>query len=940
TTESEHIIAENQRKRRGARSMAAVLESASTAVLNSVIEKLSTLMGEQYEKHKTVRRDVAFLKDELGSINAVLKKLATMDDLDPQTMEWRNQVIGMAFDIEDCTDDFMHRVGGGGASAGDSGFIAKIHQYVNELRVRYHFANQIQELKSRVIEVSDRRKRYKLDDGDSSSNLVTVDPRMTALYAEAGNLVGVDGPVEEIVGLLDKEGDDASLRGLRVVAIIGFGGLGKTTVANEVYRKLGGQFDCEVFVSVSQKPNLPQLLNRIIYKVGIPDLVHIMNVEDLIGRIREYLKDKRYLFVIDDIWDASVWEILRCALPNSHNGSKVIITTRIETVAKACCTHQLEFIYKMKPLDDDNSAKLLFSRVGYVCAQPFKEISNEILQKCGGLPLAIISIASLLASQPVRSIEQWKFVCSSLSSNLRTNPTMEGMRNVLKLSYNNLPLHLKTCLLYIGIYPEDHSIDKEDLVKLWVAEGFVTNLHAEDVEEIAGSYFNELVNRSMIQPTYMDYNGEVLRCKVHDMILDLIRLKSEEENFLRVIDNAGHMAVSLQSMVRQLSVNLTFGENQNEVFAKSLNMSHIRSFALFGNIRSIPPISKFKYIRVLNLKNWHTNVNDSIDLTPICKLFQLRYLSANKVARLPTQIKDLHCLETLELNNLDGDVPSDIVHLPCLLHLFVPSGKTLPDGICAMRSLTTLRYFDVGLNSVDNFKGLANLVSIRDLWITCTGSAPEQGITEALWSSIGKLISCKLRVLTFSYVALPPPLVESDYFPISQTESHLEILMVSSTLFPHVPKWIGQHHKLSKFLLTVNTLIQDDVDLLGQLPNLYELELNIRKSLKEKIIVHAGTVAFPVLKYFNLSCFKPWFIFETGAMPNVQKLELNHDGRKLESYAPSLLEGIAHLVNLKEVHVLITNGFNIGTCPTAADTEAIYRNALKMHPRHQSIQIK
>ncbi|KAJ1275090.1 hypothetical protein BS78_05G109500 [Paspalum vaginatum] len=871
--------------------MAAVLESASTAVLNSVIEKLGNLMGEQYEQHKVVQRDVAFLKDELGSINAVLKKLATMEDLDPQTMEWRNQVIGMAFDIEDCIDDFMHRVGAD-ASAGDSGFIARIHQYVNELRVRYHFANQIQQLKSRVIEVSERRKRYKLDEGASGSNLVAVDPRMTALYAEAGNLVGVDGPVEEIVGLLEKEGDDASLQGLRVVAIVGFGGLGKTTVANEVYHKVGGQFDCEVFVSVSQKPNLLQLLSRIIYKIGIPQLDHIMNVEDLIGRIRGYLKDKRYLFVIDDIWDASVWEILRCALPNSHNGSKVITTTRIETVAKACCTHQLEFVYKMKPLDDDNSAKLLFSRVGHVCGQPFKEISNEILQKCGGLPLAIISIASLLASQPVRSIEQWKFVCSSLSSNLRTNPTLEGMRHVLKLSYNNLPLHLKTCLLYIGIYPEDHSIEKEDLVKLWVAEGFITNLRDEDVEEIAGSYFNELVNRSMIQPSYMDYNGEVLRCKVHDMILDLIRLKSEEENFLRVVDNAGHMAISLQSKVRRLSVHLTFGENQNEVIEKSLNMSHIRSFALFGNICSIPPISNFKYIRVLNLKNWRTDGNDNIDLTPICKLFQLRYLSVNRKARLPAQIRNLPCLETLELKNLDGDIPSDIVHLPCLLHLLVPPGKRLPDGICAMRSLTTLCYFDVGFNSVDNFKGLGNLVSIRDLWITCTGSAPEQGIImDALWSSISKLISCKLRVLTFDGVALPPPLVEPDCFPISQTERHLEIIVVSSTMFLHVPRWIGQHHKLSKFSLTVNFLMQDDVDLLG-------------------------------------------------AMPNVQKLELKHDGRKLESYAPLLLEGIAHLVNLKEVHVVITNGFNIGTGPTAADAEAIYRNAFKMHPHHQSIQIK
>lgn len=283
--------------------MAAVLESASTGVMNSVIEKLGALMGEQYEKHKAVRRDVAFLKDELSSMHAVLNKLANMEELDQQTMEWRNQVMGMAFDIEDSIDDFMHQVEvGEGANTGDVGFIAKIRQYVSELRVRHHFTKQIQELKSRVIEVSERRKRYKLDEAAaSSSSFVTVDPRMAALYTEAGNLVGIEGPVLDIVKLLDrKEGDgDASPQGLRVVAIVGFGGLGKTTVANEVYRKIRGQYDCEMFVSVSQRPDLLKLLGRVIHKIGMPQLNHIVEVEDLIESIRGYLKDLRCLSILD-----------------------------------------------------------------------------------------------------------------------------------------------------------------------------------------------------------------------------------------------------------------------------------------------------------------------------------------------------------------------------------------------------------------------------------------------------------------------------------------------------------------------------------------------------------------------------------------------------------------------------------------------------------------
>ncbi|XBI04884.1 hypothetical protein VPH35_133108 [Triticum aestivum] len=155
----------------------------------------------------------------------------------------------------------------------------------------------------------------------------------------------------------------------------------------------------------------------------------------------------------------------------------------------------------MSPLDDQNSRKLFFSRVGQIDLQPLDEISNEILQKCGGLPLAIVSIASLFAGQPTRSVSQWKHVCNSLSSNMRTNPSLEGMRQVLNLSYNNLPHRLKTCLLYIAMYPEDYIIAKNDLGRQWVAEGFIGKIHGKDANEVAESCFNELVNMNMIQPT-------------------------------------------------------------------------------------------------------------------------------------------------------------------------------------------------------------------------------------------------------------------------------------------------------------------------------------------------------------------------------------------------------------------------------------------------------
>ncbi|CAN6380918.1 unnamed protein product [Urochloa humidicola] len=451
----------------------------------------------------------------------------------------------------------------------------------------------------------------------------------------------------------------------------------------------------------------------------------------------------------------------------------------------------------------------------------------------------------------------------------------------------------------------------------------------------------------MIQPTYTDHNGEVWRCKVHDMILDLIRLKSEEENFLRVTDNARYMAQSLQSRVRRLSLHLSFGENEHKIDDTSLNMSHIRSFALFGSTCFIPPISKFKYIRVLNLKDWHTDGHGSIDLTPICKLFQLRYLNVGREACLPAQIRNLQCLETLDLKKLDGDVPSDIIHLPDLLHLVVPAGRRLPDGICAMKSLRTLRDFDVGLNSVDNVNGLSELTNVRDLCITCTGTTPQQGTMDALWNSVAKLITCKLRAINFppfGPITLPPPVAELDCLAISQTERHLEVLEVPSTTFPQVPNWVGQYHKLSILSLTVNMLRQDDINLIVQLSNLYDLKLNIRKTPKERILIHSSAVALPVLKCFTFSCFTPCLFFGAGALPNLNKLQLNHHGRGLERYAESiLLEGIQHLLNLREVHIVFTNGYFDGRPRpgvTVDDAEAAYRKAINVHPGQSSIKIE
>lgn len=265
--------------------MAGTLVSASSGVMKSLLGKLATLMGEEYGKLKGVRKEVASLEDEFRSMNALLEKLAGMDELDVQAKEWRNRVREMSYDIEDCIDDFMHHLGKNGAS---TGFVNKTARVLKKLRARHQIANKIQEIKARVKEASEQRMRYKLDEYTPMSSYVPVDPRVVAMYADAAGLVGIDAPRDELVELLMGEEQE-----LKVVSIVGFGGLGKTTVANEVYRKLEGQFDCRAFVSVSQKPDIPRLLNKVLSELGGQCFPHTGELDDFLKNIREHLQDKR-----------------------------------------------------------------------------------------------------------------------------------------------------------------------------------------------------------------------------------------------------------------------------------------------------------------------------------------------------------------------------------------------------------------------------------------------------------------------------------------------------------------------------------------------------------------------------------------------------------------------------------------------------------------------
>ena len=894
--------------------------SAYTGAVNSLLGKVTTIMGEEFAKLKNLRKEVKFIRDELGSMKDALERLAYVDQLDPQTKSWRNTLRELSYDIEDIIDDFMQNVGD---KCKNSGFVRKTIRRLKTLRARHQISGQIGEIKKLVLEVRDRHKRYALDKIiPPSSNVVAIDPRVKALYEKAANLVGMEGPKNELVDwLIDEE------KQLKVVSIVGFGGLGKTTLANEVYHRLKGEFDIGAFVPVSQKPNIPHLLRSLLSQLGVEPSIHACE-SHLIDKLREVLKSKRYLIIIDDLWDVTSWETIKCAFTENDLCSRVIVTTRSKRVAMACCPPSRDHISRdhilqMKSLSNEDSRRLFFGRIfgsEDACPDQLRDVSFEILKKCDGLPLAIISIAGLLASEGPKK-EEWEHVRKSLGSMYGAKLTLDRMREILNLSYKDLPCHLKTCLLYVGMYPEDYTIKRSDLERQWMAEGFVTKENGQDMEKIARNYFNELVNRSLVQPVRFDGSGSVTECKVHDMMLDLILCKCAEENFLTVVDGSQDNTTQ-KYKVRRLSVRLNGAANATLLQGK-IRLSQVRSVMIFGWSNIIPPLSNFKFLRVLFVEDYRT-----IDLTGMSELYQLRYIQIDGTrdyVHLPTQIGGLQQLETFDIRRC-ASVPSNVVHLPRLLHLRIEHDRGLPDGIGKMKYLRSLDGFNLSVNSLDNFIGLGELTNIRDL--TLTGNMVRH--TDVLCSSLRKLCS-----LEFLYICtdgcmdgLSPP-------------CSLQILATSwlpwGCWFSRVPNWMRELHNLRVLRFKVDELLTEDVDIVGELPSLTDLILYVRRPQNEMIAVN-GTGAFPVLKRFRLTISSSSCLtFQSGAMPMLQGLYLTFSvkGWKQNGAGPA---GIEHLPALEEVSAEIL--YNGTTESEKCSAESAFRNAVDRHPNNPRIAMK
>ncbi|XP_004238960.1 putative late blight resistance protein homolog R1B-17 isoform X2 [Solanum lycopersicum] len=338
-------------------------------------------------------------------------------------------------------------------------------------------------------------------------------------------LVGFDEHAQNITDYLIRGTWD-----LDVVSIVGMAGLGKTALARKVYnsRSIIDRFDVRAWCSVSQTYNRRQLVLQILTQITGDHPSNYVNLDDPEDILRKCLNGKRYLVVLDNIWDGKAWDDFQSCFPDFNHGSRIMITTRDK--AMASYVKGYSFPYSLPRLEDDQSWELLQKKVfgrGKSCPLELVNVGKLVAKACRGLPLLIIMIAEVLSRE--REGSSWLKVAYDISSHV---PNKEIIMMTIQSSYDHLLDHLKPCLIYMGLFPKKYEIPVSDLLKWWIAEEFVHHIDTLKLEELSEICLHDLVGTNLVVVSKTRSNGKMKCCIVLDHVRDFCLRKITEEKFI------------------------------------------------------------------------------------------------------------------------------------------------------------------------------------------------------------------------------------------------------------------------------------------------------------------------------------------------------------------------------------------------------------------------
>ncbi|KAL1198813.1 Disease resistance protein RPP8 [Cardamine amara subsp. amara] len=871
-------------------------------VVSFAVEKLWDLLSKESDRLHGIDDQLEGLKRQLRMLQSLLKDAETKKHGNETLRNFIQDVKDIVDDAEDIIESFLLKESRGK----EKGIKKHARRLACFLMDRRNFSADIKGITKRISEVIGGMQnlgiRQIIDSGGSRS-LQERQRKQREIREEYANksendLVGMEQSIEELVGQL-VENDN-----IQVVSISGMGGIGKTTLARKVFHhdSVRRRFDGFAWVYVSQQFTQENVWQRILQELQPHDgEILKMDKYALQSKLFQLLKTGRYLVVLDDVWEKEDWNRMKAVFP-SERGWKMLLTSRNEGVglhADPTC-----FPFRPKTLTPEQSWKLCernaFPRTDETelrLDEEMEAIGKKMVTYCGGLPLAVKVLGGLLAEKP--TFPEWKRVYDNFGAQIARKSVLhennlDSVNRILSLSYEDLPLHLKNCFLYLAHFPQYLSLTKDLLFDYLVAEGIITSFYDGEY------YFGELVRRNMVivEENYLTSRHESI--KMHDMMREVCLSKAKEENFLEIIKiptSTSTFNAQSRSRSRRLAVHSSdrlVEKNLHHILGHK-NNKKVRSLLVLGieesfwkhsasGLRSLP------MLRVLNF--FKVKFEGGKLPSNIGELIHLRYLSLGEagVTHLPSSMRNLKLLLFL---NLCVDSKGESVHVPNVLkgmlelrYLCLPSlmdDKTELE-LGDLVNLESLRYFSTQHSSVTD---LDRMTKLRILTVSLTGSCT----IETLSSSLRKLRNLK----TLDLIDLFRSRADS------VGEFVLDLIHLKDmVLFMRMPRFPDQFRfppHLAHICLGNCSMEEDPMPVLEKLLHLKSVRLLFAFVGRRMVCSKDGFPQLFSIGIFEESELEEWIV-EEGSMPCLRSLTIDNC-KKLKE----LPDGLKYITSLKELKI-------------------------------------
>ncbi|XP_031484106.1 disease resistance protein RGA2-like [Nymphaea colorata] len=686
--------------------MAMVIDTLAETAISNLLGAVTSLLKEKVDLIWNAKDDLKRLNWKLEKLQKDLKTLDRKHFFsNERDKDLENEVKDILYDAQDIIEEYQNVVDLSKREKDSMTSLNKVRKpwiilcscFKEHVSASYQLGNEIKNINRRLDEIGNDSKMVDLLNttrkessgkgpiGDEHNN-----PRETTHYISTTQPpIGRANDKEKVKELLFDGFTENSVlgrRGVSIVSIVGQGGIGKTTLAKMVFKEAEEQFGKHrwwVCVSEMRKPE--DFLQKIVKEVckGSERELEGTTLSALRTQLESELSKSKFLLVLDDMWELGWWKgEVEDTLMGGAKESKIVITSRKVEVSQGIGAK----MHKLPAMTFEESW-CLFLDVAWkeeneLATHNLKGIGERIVAKCGGLPLVVETVGSLMRTKRMtkavwESVEkseiwEWKMPASSPSSEIYGS-ILPG----LMLSYDDLSHDLKRCFVYCCIYPKDYEIEKGRLVKQWVAHGLIDQKKGIDVEETANENIDNLIYRCLFEET------EDKKIKLHDILHDLASYIGEKE----------YRHASATEQTRHLSL---LGVDDAEAAMKYNALgagNKVRT--LLSNSLSSVEFTNFKWLRVLSLMGCQMDkLPNSIECLSLLKYLDL---SESNVRQLPSSIGKLHNLQTLDLSNSNiEELPEEMGELCNLRYLGLKGTECLTfmaEGVGKLTNLRTLHRF-------------------------------------------------------------------------------------------------------------------------------------------------------------------------------------------------------------------------------------------------------